>query len=196
MRKNIIIFSSGILTGGLMIAFLLYCMNLFIISDNQTFLDTIINVLATVLTAVLSAFVAFMVAHFQIQKEKKQQVEKDYKRNLRYLSILLYENKINKYNVERAIESQAKINPLMLHSNLDNIIMIESWKEIYLEIEISNDTFNKISNLYRDIRKVKAIPKENFKVSQLNELKGPMTETINVINSDIKKIKTKLTDLN
>lgn len=192
LKKSILIFSIGIITGSLFFLILLYFTNLIVISENETVIGTIIDVLATVLTTVLSAFVAFMVAYFQIQKEKRYQTEKTYEKNLRYLKILLYENEINKYNVNKAIDVKDKIDPQMLYSTLDNIISMDSWAKIYLEIEISKECYDKISNLHRELRKVRGIPKENFKVTHLKNLEEPLNRTINVIELDIQKLEKKL----
>lgn len=206
MNKKINVFIFGIIIGFL--SFLTYqnYSGFLVISTNEAILEVTITVLSSVLAVIFSTTVAFLVASYQMKKEKENiafQIEieqnntkkEEYINNLRFLKVLKYEFEINLINVDKAVKSNASIDPKILLPNLDNIFSMNSWDILYLKIDVSEECYNEISKLYRIFRKIKGTPETEFKVIKLADLSMPLTQSIQLINSDMVDLNNKIKQL-
>lgn len=105
MKNNQIkIFTIGIVVGIGSIMLIVNIAQFMKLSTDTSVLEARINILSNILTTVLSAWVAFLVAQFQVQKEKAIQDQNDFKKNIRYLRIIKSELDISKFNVPEIIQ--------------------------------------------------------------------------------------------
>lgn len=206
MKNKILPFLLGT-SLGILSVFLFQCYNKFlIVSTDQDVLDLSINVLSSLIAAILSTAVAFLVASFQIEKERdnisfQMKIEKDnikkenYTSNIRYLNVLKHECETNLFNVNSAIKNSTSIDPKTLLLTLSNIFSMDSWDVLYLKIEVNKECYEAISKLYREFRKIKGTFATEFEVIQLNNLCIPLTNAISLIETEITTLEVKINDL-
>lgn len=189
-------FFLGILLGStssfLIFLLLQYCFQLVAISSDESIVITAINLLSSVVTGILSAFVAFLVAYFQVKKEKDYNKKDYYKNNLKYLKVLKHESDINLYNVKKAIKNKEVIDPKMMLKNLDNTISMKSWEDLYIKIETNEQTFDTLSKLHRTFRKITGTPENEFELLHLKKLISPLEDVISLINEDISNLEKEI----
>lgn len=191
-KKNISFFLLGITIGVIFLLLFQNTTKFLSISKDEAILDTSINVLANILSAILSAVVAFLVAYFQIKKEKIYQEKENDLKTLKYLKVLKYENETNLYNVNQAIKAHAEINPENFLKNIDNIMSMNTWNLVYLDISISENCYDEISKLNRTFRKIKGTPQNEFEVNHITNLVEPLTTTISLTNLEIQTLEAKI----
>lgn len=199
MKKKISIFIAGITIGFIFFFILQHYKKFLVISTNEKILETTLTISSSILAVILSTTVAFLVASYQMKKEKENisyQIEKEKNiKNLRFLNVLKHECEINYDNIDRAVKISDSLDPEILLANLDNFFSMNSWDILYLEVDISEDCYNEISKLYRIFRKIKGTPAIEFRVIMLAELSKPLTSSIALIKSDIIDLNQKINKL-
>lgn len=197
MKNNQIkIFTIGIVVGIGSIMLIVNIAQFMKLSTDTSVLEARINILSSILTTVLSAWVAFLVAQFQVQKEKAIQDQNDLKKNIRYLRIIKSELDISKFNVQKVQLNSVGFNAELFLEHIERIIPMESWNTLYLEIDISEETYQIMYTLSREYIKIKSMPYSEFNIDDVNNLLLPLTEAVNSIDNEIMICKEKIDFLN
>lgn len=197
MKNNQIkIFTIGIVVGIGSIMLIVNIAQFMKLSTDTSVLEARINILSNILTTVLSAWVAFLVAQFQVQKEKAIQDQNDFKKNIRYLRIIKSELDISKFNVQKVQLNSEGFNAELFLEHIERIIPMESWSTLYLEIDISEETYQRMYTLSRAYIKIKSMPYSEFDIDDVKNLLLPLTEAVNSIDNEIMICKEKIDFLN
>lgn len=73
---------------------------------------------------------------------------------------------------------------------------MESWSTLYLEIDISEETYQRMYTLSRAYIKIKSMPYSEFDIDDVKNLLLPLTEAVNSIDNEIMICKEKIDFLN
>lgn len=184
-------FFSGAIVSCLFIYLLQNYYQLKLVSDQETFIIAQMELFVVVISSIISTIVAFLVVSFQINKEKEYEEKDSIDENIRYLSILKHESDLNSKNIAIIIKNYEKTDSELVLKKLKETISVAYLEDLYLKIEVNDETFKSLVKLQRSIKLVTSNLDRDVDLLEIEKLEETLKNTSALLKKEIDLYKKK-----
>lgn len=178
-------FFSGAIVSCLFIYLLQNYYQLKLVSDQETFIIAQMELFVVVISSIISTIVAFLVVSFQINKEKEYEEKDSIDENIRYLSILKHESDLNSKNIAIIIKNYEKTDSELVLKKLKETISVAYLEDLYLKIEVNDETFKSLVKLQRSIKLVTSNLDRDVDLLEIEKLEETLKNTSALLKKEI-----------